>query len=375
MRESRIASADRGECKRFGFTLIELLVVIAIIAVLIALLLPAVQAAREAARRSQCINNLKQIGLALHNYHSVNDTFPPGALLHRNGAATPTNWDFSAHARLLSNLEQAALYNAANFSVGCFNDTYGTPVNATVTSSRLNVFLCPSSPLPGWKMVGTAPLPNFNAPGNNYFASVGSSLEFNGQMTGGPPSGVFEYVGTTGKAFGIRDIIDGTSNTIGFGEWKTGSGNNNIVTIPSDVIFIGSFPTGVTRNTATMVMANPVLVQGLQPWLALCSKSVLTNRSGKTPGLGENWTVGLMSYTLGNVLVAPNPKSPNCITNAPGTGIDSPGVIGLSSFHPGGANVVMCDGSVRFLKDTTNPQTLWSLGSRAQGEIISADAY
>src|SRR5438067_1459303 len=112
---------------RRAFTLIELLVVIAIIAVLIALLLPAVQAAREAARRAQCVNNLKQIGLALHNYHSTNDCFPPGALaLFQNGniadiANPKNNWGPSAHARMLGSLEQQALYNALNFYVGVFN--------------------------------------------------------------------------------------------------------------------------------------------------------------------------------------------------------------------------------------------------------------
>src|SRR5690349_17485695 len=99
---------------RPGFTLIELLVVIAIIAVLIALLLPAVQAAREAARRAQCVNNLKQIGLALHNYHQSNDTFPPGGLTTTNAALTTrVNGSFSAHTRLLPSLEQQQLYNAA----------------------------------------------------------------------------------------------------------------------------------------------------------------------------------------------------------------------------------------------------------------------
>src|SRR5437762_705786 len=112
---------------RRGFTLIELLVVIAIIAVLIALLLPAVQAAREAARRSQCINNLKQIGLALHNYISSNDCVPPGGLMTRIvGGGTKTNGDFSANFRLLGGLEQQPIYNAANFSMACFNDTPAT---------------------------------------------------------------------------------------------------------------------------------------------------------------------------------------------------------------------------------------------------------
>ncbi len=115
---------------RFGFTLIELLVAIAILAVLIALLLPAVQAAREAARRIQCVNNLKQIGLGLHNYHQVNDCFPPEALAYfPNGDINSTtiynNHGPSVHARMLNYLEQASLYNALNFQVGIFNDAAG----------------------------------------------------------------------------------------------------------------------------------------------------------------------------------------------------------------------------------------------------------
>src|SRR5262249_16067311 len=118
--------------RRRGFTLIELLVVIAIIAVLIALLLPAVQAAREAPRRSQCTNNLKQIGLALHNYHSTNGAFPPGALIRYllgNPSSTSyNNGDCSAHVRLLPFMEQSALYNAANMNFGFFNVTDGGQV-------------------------------------------------------------------------------------------------------------------------------------------------------------------------------------------------------------------------------------------------------
>src|SRR3954452_21454853 len=136
-----------------GFTLIELLVVIAIIAVLIALLLPAVQAAREAARRASCVNNLKQIGLGLHNYHQANDCFPSGGLKTyspNNNPTLPANTSWSAQSRLLPSLEQQSLYNAANFSIGvdANNDKWQTAMNSTVSITRLSVFLCPSDTPP-----------------------------------------------------------------------------------------------------------------------------------------------------------------------------------------------------------------------------------
>src|SRR5262249_24895358 len=152
--------------------------------------LPAVQAAREAARRSQCVNNMKQIGIALHNYHNANDAFPPGALSHYLGgnlaAGQQYNWDCGVHTRLLGFMEQQALVNAMNFSWGVFNDTTGTPINRTVTVTQISSFLCPSGPTPGWSFQGaTAPLPSYKAPGNSYFASWGSSMEFASNQTQG----------------------------------------------------------------------------------------------------------------------------------------------------------------------------------------------
>jgi prepilin-type N-terminal cleavage/methylation domain-containing protein/prepilin-type processing-associated H-X9-DG protein len=377
--------------RRRGFTLIELLVVIAIIAVLIALLLPAVQAAREAARRAQCVNNMKQIGLGLHNYHSANDCFPPGGLIGLKYDVNSYDLDsnFSAFARMLPNLEQQALANAANWSYLPITDSYGVLVNSTVTLTQLNGFICPSNGPPGFIGTGTAPINTLPAPGNNYFCSTGSSLEWaayggslNGAAvtSGGPPNGPFN---SGGPALGLRSISDGSSNTVACGEWRTGSGQRTgttpiVVTIPTDVVMIGSLPAGITRNTTTVSMPSPALIASLQNWLQTCTKgaSVASNRGNKGLAQGQNWAIGVPSITLGNMLVAPNPKTTNCnLSTGSGNGINQPGVYGLSSRHPGGANVLMCDGSVRFLKDSTSNYAIWALGSREGGEVLDASSY
>ncbi len=363
----RTPSRDR------GFTLIELLVVIAIIAVLIALLLPAVQAAREAARRTQCVNNLKQIGLGLHNYHQTNDCFPPGGLTTQNvgGTSTRVNGSYSVHGRILANMEQQSLTNSMNFSVACKSDGPGAYANSTVVITKLNVFICPSAPTIGWVSTDGAPVSSFLATGNNYFASYGSTIEWQAGMTGGPPNGLFQV---TGGQFGLRDITDGSSNTIAFGEWKTGTGNLGTITVPQDIVFLGSAPSGTGRSNAGTEIMPAMSALGFPAWLNSCLAGVTVRTNTFTPVLGEAWAVGLCGYSMGSTLLPPNPKFPNCSAGGSNT-FQAAGMFNMSSFHPGGANVLLGDGSVRFIKDSTAQTVIWALGSRAQGEVIDANSF
>jgi prepilin-type N-terminal cleavage/methylation domain-containing protein/prepilin-type processing-associated H-X9-DG protein len=361
---------------RPGFTLIELLVAIAIISVLIALLLPAVQAAREAARRVQCVNNLKQIGLALHNYHEANQTFPPGAIDTRLvTGSTIANGGFGVLARLLPYLEQSALYDAQNFSLNVINGPPGVWTNSTAIHTRILGFLCPSDTPPSWP---TITVDKDTAPGVNYFASVGSGLEFSAKQTGGPPNGLFYYTPTGGLGpVSLAGISDGASNTIAFGEWIVGDGNDAFLSVPSDIIFIGAYPPGVSRNTPLMEL--PAGAAPFQQWVQTCAANLTTaadRTSSHTSQLGMGWAWGLPGFSLGNVVLAPNPRTPNCsVDTGSDNAIWNPGIWTLASRHPGGANVLVADGSVRFLKDSTSLPVVWALGSRAQGEVISSDSY
>ncbi|MBX6314093.1 MAG: DUF1559 domain-containing protein [Isosphaeraceae bacterium] len=371
MRSARSSNLVREARRPQGFTLIELLVVIAIIGVLIALLLPAVQAAREAARRAQCVNNLKQIGIALHNYHSANDCFPPAALKSSNFDGTlANNGSYSAHARLLGFMEQQPLANAMNFQIACFNDPVGNFINSTVTGTRLNIFLCPSDTPPTFTL-GNNGL-TWVQPGTSYFSSVGSSLEFNDNQPT-KPNGLF-FLPISGRAVNISSVTDGTSNTIAFGEWRIGSGNVNRIS-PQDVVF--GVPLFVDRTTSPNLNLPAANANNqFLGWISRCAAGLTQNRVNHTVRLGANWSLGLMIWSMGNITLAPNSKYPNCSGQSAGnTGVEFPGVYTLSSYHPGGANVLMADGSVRFLKDSTNLQTVWALGSRNGGEVLSADSY
>jgi len=366
-----------------GFTLIELLVVIAIIAVLISLLLPAVQSAREAARRAQCINNLKQIGLALHNYHDQNNKFPPGALVPNTGNLMTTIWGpnstyLSWRALILPQMEQGNAYNAINTMEATFiipswtgqtTPDPGAMYTAWVTVS--SVWLCPSDGLNGGGLLPSGSATNANGqdsagdppinpatgqpatvtPVANYSGSFGDNYASNNVPgvipweTAGPPRigfppswgggqtsspgvsadfrGMFDIYCKYGP-FGIANVTDGTSNTIVTGE-----------VLPSDRAEINFY-----------------------------------HGNGATAGLTV--PINFPSNTFPALDPACNGQYDNAVPL--GCRFGSAGK-GFKSRHPGGANFGMADGSVRFLRQSMSLVVQCALGSRNGGEVISADSY
>ena len=340
-----------------GFTLIELLVVIAIIAVLIALLLPAVQAAREAARRAQCVNNLKQIGLALHNYHSAIGSFPM--------ASTPQPWDagsggaadnwsgWSAQALLLPYMEQTPVYNAINFNWAC--GTRGgasATINSTGYNTKINSLLCPSD--------GNAGVANINS----YHASQGTTTQIVPQNT----TGMFAYL----QSYSIATVTDGTSNTIAFGEALVGDPNGDLKKLGNSTGNGG----GNNGQAGNMLDISGMLTQ-VQADLNTCTGWFMAP-GGSTGGRGSRWGWGSMGASIFNTVVPPNGGGKvkwgacrmDCCLNA-----FHDHYTNATSNHSGGANFAMGDGSVRFIKETVSFQTYWAIGTRANGEVVSADSY
>ena len=329
---------------RKAFTLIELLVVIAIIAVLIALLLPAVQAAREAARRTQCVNNLKQLGLAMQNYHDINNSLPIGT---QNDPATAPpistrrSWAFS----ILTAMEGTTLFNSINFSTPFYD-----PSNTTAIKVNVSTFDCPSDPNASAIEEPTSAYPRAKA---NYMVNFGNaSWHQDGAGNGQTP--IYNpftpdqtqaqvpapYTTTTflpspfasTKSYGLRSITDGTSNTLLMSEVKIGVGNASG----------GSDHRGDIYNN---------------------DRCCFEFHTYSTPNAKT------YDQIEGGFCIYPNGTNPPCAQS------NLTSFNAARSFHPGGVNAGMCDGSVKFMKDSVAVNIWRALGSMSGGEVISSDQY
>jgi prepilin-type N-terminal cleavage/methylation domain-containing protein/prepilin-type processing-associated H-X9-DG protein len=393
--------------RRPGFTLIELLVVIAIIAVLVALLLPAIQSAREAARRSQCTNNLKQIGLALHNYISANDSIPPVTVEGDCRCANQISAlvtqlllfaageNYSPQARLLPYLEQQTTFNMINTSIhGRFggppvsildvDGSNGVAVNwqATAIVAVINVFLCPSDSNPGSSsrirsFVGG---PQKLAATCSYPMNIGLNRRYNNWRMNGPTYIASQWDGSF-PPVSLRDFGDGTSNTIIFSEWVKGPADS----LPSAKDGLGMvYNPGINSGNSTALAA---VNQFAANWrdAQFCNNTALLQGNINRPDQLWSWKGEWWIY--GGTMVYSHIQTPNrkqCDYNdrtlgGGGFGPQDPRgsmtMVGATSLHPGGVNVLLADGSVRFIKNSINYLTWYALATPNNGEAISGDAY
>ena len=327
-----------------GFTLIELLVVIAIIAVLIALLLPAVQAVREAARRIQCVNHLKQIGLALHNYESTYGAFPPSLVLAGSGYSTTWNGGWSVIARILPFMEKNPVYNAANFSIN-----KEMPENSTVVRLTMQSFLCPSEiqRLPSTHDYGLSGISSYAACTGDWFVWGGFPGPQNGAAFG------------PNRSRRIAEFTDGLSHAILFSEVRTYS-----PTMICDKVGLSQVrdPNQVPSPTADPLTVGPEYITGCR-FYAL-GHTEWSDGNVHASGFTTAWPPN--KTTLGTAA-----KNINVDLNGINEEDGGPtfAAITARSYHPGGVNVLMGDGSVRFAKDTVNGFTWRALGNIADAEM------
>ena len=382
----------RTDRRSSGFTLIELLVVIAIIAVLIALLLPAVQSAREAARRTQCVNNLKQVGLAFMNYESGNSVFPmttivkpcpngtPGSKISYTCGGYESSW--SAFARAAPFLEQGNFYNAINFNL-----TYSDATNTTVANTPLSFLYCPSDP---GSHIDDTSMGNTLVATTSYGTSDGDWYVYSINWNTKPPT----FGPQNRSLFGpnycrtIAAVTDGLSNTLMAAEGLIGHaqmrGCLSSPTAPSDA----SVGTWTPYN---IPLPGPASTAALTSLINSCSAATGKIKAGGPIG-HSRWCNGGVYYSGFTTAMPPNQT---VSTASRATGFSNAGrVLAMdwdsvdendggptymsltaSSMHPGGVNSLFADGSVKFIKSTVNPVTWRALGTVGGGEVTSADSY
>lgn len=341
-----------------GFTLIELLVVIAIIAILIALLLPAVQQAREAARRAQCKSHLKQLGIALHNYHSTNRTFPPN-LIPGGRPGSPGyigysrgNWGVMAY--LTPFLEQTAVYDLLNLESPTYDNVGGSWVipdadNRLAASTLVPLYLCPSDRSQkvstNWGVTeGIGP--------TNYCANMGTGLDVSGGDQQGSPydaDGVF----FADSRIRMADIGDGSSNTAAMSESLLGQGA---------MVSGSATPPGSEDQYYKNLAFGQTISDGN------CASASTWNQADPRQ---FSWYSGEIRCASYNHYYGPNSRSYDCIANGPQSeGYIASGWKAARSRHPGGVNLLLCDGAVRFVSENIHTSTWRSLATRSGGEVL-----
>ncbi|MCA1684830.1 MAG: DUF1559 domain-containing protein [Planctomycetia bacterium] len=329
-----------------AFTLIELLVVIAIIGVLVALLVPAVQAAREGARRSQCVNNLKQIGLGLHHYHGAWNGFPVGFLYAYQNVApdsSPLQYRWSALAQMLPFLEQVNLANSLNFNLPVAHKPAGGgsafwpyyPANTTAMATRVGLFLCPSD---------GAPDPAADSGPCNYAFCSGDGAN-GGEATNA--GGAF----ILGQPQSAASLTDGTSQTAAASEQLLGIAGPYSQTSPTPV------PSPWNRAMARVSTATLT-----DPDCAAAGAGWLLNKGGA-------WWDGNYQNTLYNHYLRPDAARADCIV------YHNPAWKAARSLHRGGVNLLFADGHVVFARDSVDLRVWRAVSTRAGGEVVSSDAF